>query len=110
VRWHRNSHRNSDGDDEVAMTPPDTAADKLAGTLRVFRERVEHLSDATGEALDKIGVTAKEIFAALNRDRNAAGLPELKDRTVVLRLLGRLVEAGEIVKSGDNRRKEYRLS
>jgi hypothetical protein len=78
-------------------------------TVRVFKERVENLSDATGEPISMIGVTAKEIFTALNRDRRASGLPELKDRTVVSRLLGRLVEDGEIVRSGDNRRTEYRL-
>jgi len=99
-----------DADDDAALTPPDTPADKLAATLRVFKERVERLSDATGEPLGKIGVTAKEIFAALNRDRRASGLPEVKDRTVVSRLLGRLVEGGEIVRSGDNRSTEYKIA
>jgi hypothetical protein len=98
-----------DTEDDATLTPPDTAADKLAATLRAFKERVEGLSDATGEPAGKIGVTAKEIFAALNKHRRAWGLVELKDRTVVSRLLGRLVEGGEIVKTGDNRRTEYRL-
>jgi hypothetical protein len=76
----------------------------------VFRERVESISDATGEPISKIGVTAKEIFASLNRDRRASGLLELKHRTIASRLLGRLVEGGEIVKTGDNRRTEYKLA
>ena len=33
----------------MAKTPPDTPADKLAATLRVFKNRVDNLSDATGE-------------------------------------------------------------
>jgi hypothetical protein len=99
----------ADGDDS-ALTPTDTPADKLAATLRVFKERVESLSTATGEPIDKIGVTKKDIFAELNKDRRASGLPELKDPTIVSRLLGRLVEDGAVVKSGDNRRTEYRLS
>lgn len=43
--------------------------------------------------MDKIGVMAMEIFAALNRDRRACGLAQIKDRTVNSRLLGRLVES-----------------
>ena len=98
-----------DTEDDATLTPPDAPADKLAATLRVFKERVERLSEATGEPASKIGVSAKEIFVALNRDRRASGLAEIKDRTVVARLLGRLVEGGEIVRSGDNRRTEYNL-
>jgi hypothetical protein len=82
----------------------------LPELVKTPKERVERLSDATGEPMDKIGMTTKDIFAALNRDRRASGLGEIKDRTVVTRLLGRLVEGGEIVKSGDNRRTEYRLT
>jgi hypothetical protein len=52
-----------DTDDDATLTPPDTPADKLAATLRVFRECVEDLSNTTGEPVSKIGVTAK----ALNR-------------------------------------------
>jgi hypothetical protein len=99
-----------DTDDDAALTPSDTPADKLVATLRVFRERVEGIAANTGEAVGKIGVTKKEIFAALNKNRRTAGLSELKDPTIVSRLLGRLVDDGEIVKSGDNRRTEYRLS
>lgn len=99
-----------DADDDSALTPTDTPADKLAATLRVFKERVEGIAANTGEPAGKIGVTKKEIFTALNIDRRASGLPELKDPTIVSRLLGRLADDGEIVKSGDNRRTEYRLS
>jgi hypothetical protein len=103
--------RVDDTDEDAAiLTPPDTPADKLATTLRVFRERVESLANATGEAVDKIGLQAGEVFAGLNGYRRSAGLPELKDRTIVSRLLGRLVEGGEIVKSGDNRRTVYKLA
>ena len=75
----------------------------------MFRERVQRIADETGEANSEIGLSAKDVFAALNRDRKTCGLAELKDRTIVSRLLGRLVEDREIVKSGDNRRTEYRL-
>jgi hypothetical protein len=99
-----------DVDDHAALTPADTPADKLVATLRVFRERVEDIAANTGEAVDKIGIKAGELFAALNKDRRASGLPELKDRTIVPRLLRQLVDGGEIAKSGDNRRTEYRLA
>lgn len=99
-----------DSEDDAALVPPDTAVDKLAATLRVLKERVNGLADATGIEANKIGVSKKEIFAALNKDRRGAGLPELKDSTIVSKLLGRLVDSGEIVKSGENRRTEYRLS
>jgi hypothetical protein len=95
-----------DPDDYSSLTP----ADKLAATLRVFNERVESIAAETGEAVEKIGVMKKEIFSALNKDRQVSGLPELKDSTIVSRLLGRLAEDGEIVKSGDNRRTEYRIA
>jgi hypothetical protein len=96
-------------DDEV---PPstDTPADKLAATLRMFKERVEAIAADTGETAGEIGLSVKVVFDALNVDRRRRGLAELKDRTVVTRLLGRLVEGGETVKSGDNRRTEYRLA
>ncbi len=96
--------------DDAALTPPDGPADKLAATLRVFRERVEAVANDTGEAASEIGLSSGEVFRLLNADRKTCGLEELKDRTVVTRLLGRLVEAGEIVRSGDNRRTEYRLA
>ena len=101
----------SETDDDIsAMTPADGPAEKLAATLRAFRDRVEAIAADTGEAVWGVGLSAKEVLTALSIDRKAAGLPELKDRTIVTRLLGRLVEAGEIVKTGDNRRTEYRLS
>lgn len=98
-----------DGDDDATLTPPDTPADRLAATLKVFKECVEHLSNATGKPISEISVMAKDIFAGLNRDRRGCGLTEIKDRTALSRLLGRLVERSEIVRSGDNRRTEYRL-
>ncbi|HMM87990.1 hypothetical protein [Bradyrhizobium sp.] len=55
------------------MTPSDTPADKLAATLRVFKERVQQLSDATGETADEIGLTKKEVLIALNKYRLSAG-------------------------------------
>lgn len=99
-----------DTDDDGVPAPTDTPADKLAATLRVFRERAESIAANTGEAVEKIGLKAAELLAALNTYRRSAGLPELKDRTIIPRLLGRLVEAGEIVKSGDNRGTEYNLA
>jgi hypothetical protein len=98
-----------DDGDGTTLTPTDTPADKLAATLRVFKERVEGIAANTGEPAGKIGVTKKEIFTALNIDRRTSGLPELKDPTIVSRLLGRLADDGALVKSGDNRRTEYRL-
>src|SRR5665213_2187679 len=100
----------NDTDDDSALTPTDTPADKLVATLRVFKERVEDIASNTGEAACEIGLQAGEVFAALNKYRRSAGLPELKDRTIVPRLLKQLGESGEIVKSGDNRRTEYRLA
>jgi hypothetical protein len=99
-----------DTDDDGIPLATDTPADKLSATLRVFRERVESIAANTGERVEKIGLSAKAVFDALNVDRRASGLDELKDRTIVSRLLGRLAEGGEIVKSGDNRRTEYRLT
>lgn len=96
-------------EEAAALTPPDTPGDKLNAILRVFREHVEAIAADTGEALGEIGLSAKTVLDALNLDRRACGLPELKDRTVIPRLLARLIESGEIVKSGDNRRTEYRL-
>jgi hypothetical protein len=98
----------SEGDEIPA--PKDTPADKLVATLGVFRERVEGIAANTGEAASEIGVTKKEMFVELNKYRRTAGLPELKDPTIVSRLLGRLADDGVIVKSGDNRRTEYRLA
>jgi hypothetical protein len=98
-----------EGDDDAALTPPDTPADKRAALLRVFHDRTESIAAETGEATSDITLTAKDAFTALNRDRKICGLPELKDRTVIPRLLGQLVKDGEIVRSGDNRRTEYQL-
>jgi hypothetical protein len=98
-----------DTDDDSALTPTDTPADKLVATFRVFKERVESIAANTGEGVGEIGISAKMVFDALNIYRRSSGLPELKDRTIVSRLLGRLAEGGEIVKSGDNRRTEYKL-
>jgi hypothetical protein len=99
-----------DSNDQAVPPATDTPADKLAATLRVFKERVEAIAADTGEAAREIGLPAKVVFDALNVDRKSRGLAELKDRTIVTRLLGRLVDDGEVVKSGDNRRTEYRLS
>lgn len=96
-------------DDEMIPAPTDTPVDKLTATLRVFRERVEGIAANTGEAVEQIGMKAGEMLAALNIYRRSSGLPELKDRTIVSRLLGRLVDDGALVKSGDNRRTEYKL-
>ncbi|MGY3589004.1 hypothetical protein ACVIGB_002041 [Bradyrhizobium sp. USDA 4341] len=98
-----------DSDEEARLTPPDEPSDKLAATLRVFRERAESIAAETGDRVEEVGLAAKDVLAALNVDRKRSGLDELKERTAVPRLLAKLVEAGEIVKSGDNRRTEYRL-
>ncbi len=99
-----------DLDEDALPVPPDEPSDKLAATLRVFRERVESIAGETGDKVEEIGLTSKDVLAALNVDRRRSGLAELKERTAVPRLLARLVEAGEIVKSGDNRLTEYRLA
>lgn len=101
--------RVDDSDDDTLPVPPDGPSDKLSATLHVFRERVESIAAETGEALQEIGLASKEVLEALNVDRKRSGLEELKERTAVPRLLAKLVEAGELVKSGDNRRTEYRL-
>jgi hypothetical protein len=83
---------------------------KLEAALRVFRERTERIAAETGEAVEEIGLTAQDERDTLNVDRERSGLAELKERTATPRLLARLVEAGEIVKSGDSRQTQYRLS
>lgn len=97
-------------DDEEVPSPTDTPADKLTATLRVFRERAEAIAADTGEKPKQIGLSKKMVLDALNVDRKRRGHGEIKDPTVVTRLLGRLVDAGEIVKSGDNRGTEYRVA
>lgn len=99
-----------DTEDEEVPASTDTPADKLAATLRVFKERAEAIAADTGEQVREIGLSKKMVLDALNVDRKRRGLTEIKDPTVVTRLLGRLVDGGEIVKSGDNRGTEYRLS
>lgn len=101
-----------DTEDEVELaklTSPDTPADKLRATLRVFRERAEDMAADTGDKVAEVGLTAGQVFSAVNIDRRRSGLRELKDRTVMPKLLAKLVNAGEIVKTGDNRRTEYKL-
>lgn len=97
-------------EDEAAMTARDEPADKLEHALRAVEYCVKEIAVATGDKPSEIGVPAGQVFARLNVDRKNAGLPVLKDRTMATRLLGKLVEAGELVKSGDNRRTEYRLA
>jgi len=99
-----------DTDDDQVPQATDTPTDKLAATSRVFKERVEAIAANTGERASEIGLQKKDVLAALNRDRRTRGLEELKDPTIVTRLLNKLTEGGEIVKSGDNRRTEYRLA
>ncbi|MCP1838787.1 hypothetical protein ACVIHI_008290 [Bradyrhizobium sp. USDA 4524] len=53
---------------------------------------------------------ADRSIAALNIDRRWSGLAELKERKAVPRPLAKLVEVGEIVKSGDNRATDYKLA
>lgn len=97
-------------EDEEAMTAKDEPADKLQQTLRAVEYCIHEIAATTGDKPPEIGVAAGQVFARLNLDRKGAGLPVLKDRTMATRLLGKLVEAGEIVKLGDNRRTEYRLA
>jgi AAA domain/Bifunctional DNA primase/polymerase, N-terminal len=99
-----------DSDDEALPTPPDTPSAKLDAALRVFRERAESIAAETGEPVEEIGLSAQDVRDALNVDRKRSGLVELKERTAIPRLLAKLVEAGALVKSGDNRQTEYRLS
>ncbi|KYK45278.1 hypothetical protein A1D31_35145, partial [Bradyrhizobium liaoningense] len=84
-------------DTEEAQVPPstDTPADKLAATLRVFTERVEAIAADTGERVGEIGLSKKMVLDALNVDRKRRGLVEIKDPTVVTRLLAKLVDSGE---------------
>ncbi|WP_440640993.1 AAA family ATPase [Bradyrhizobium sp. PUT101] len=101
--------RLDDSDDDSLPTPPDGPSDKLAATLRVFRERAESIAAETGDEVQKVGLASKDVMEALNVDRRRSGLGELKERTAVPRLLAKLVEARELVRSGDNKRTEYRL-
>ncbi|MDO8980289.1 MAG: AAA family ATPase [Afipia sp.] len=88
----------------------DTVEDKLVATRRAVELCVMEIAATTGDKPSEIGVAVGQVLARLNLDRKGAGLTVLKERTMVTRLLSKLVEAGEIVKSGDNRRTEYRLS
>jgi hypothetical protein len=98
-----------DVEDDAALIAPDTPEDKLRAVLRIVEELANEGAATTGDKLGEVGVSAGRVFNALNADRRGAGLPVLKDRTMATRLLGKLAERGEIVKSGDNRRTEYRM-
>jgi hypothetical protein len=97
-------------DDEAVSLPSDSPADKLRATLRALEDCVTEQAEATGDAITEIGVTRGYVFARLNRDRQSAGLPVLKEPTIVTRLLDKLVKGGQAVCVGANRRTEYRLA
>lgn len=98
-----------DDDDDAALTPTDTPADKLRGALQALESCVTAQAEATGDAISEVGATRGQVFKVMNRDRKAAGLDVLKDPTIVTRLLDKLVESGQARRLGSNRRTEYRL-
>jgi hypothetical protein len=96
--------------DESPLTPTDTPNDKIAGALRALRTCVARTAATLGDDPDETGASAGEVFVQLNTDRRAAGLPDLKDRTIAPKLLAKLVEAGKLVKHGANKGTEYRVA
>lgn len=99
-----------DDDDDAALTPTDAPADKLRGALRALEACVTEQAEMTGDAVGEVGATRGQVFKIMNRDRKAAGLDELKEPTIVTRLLDKLVESGQAMRLGANRRTEYRLT
>jgi hypothetical protein len=100
----------TDDDDESVPLPSDTPEDKLAATLRALESCVVEQAEVTGDPITEIGVTRGNVFARLNRDRQSAGLPGLKEPTIVTRLLDKLVKSRQAICVGANRRTEYRLA
>jgi hypothetical protein len=96
--------------DDATLTPTDTHEDKMRGALNALTTCARRRAEATGDDPNEIGVAAGDVYAQHNKDRGAAGLPELKDRSIATRLLVKLEAAGKVVKSGSNRGTEYRLS
>jgi hypothetical protein len=91
--------------DEEGDAPPatDTPADKLEAVMQALTRCADDTAEATGEDRCATGIAAAQVFAQQNRDRKIAGLEALKDRTIVPRLLAKLVESGKVVKSGVNK-------
>jgi hypothetical protein len=77
--------------------------------MQALTRCADDTAEATGEDRCATGIAAAQVFAQQNRDRKIAGLEALKDRTIVPRLLAKLVESGKVVKSGVNKATEYRL-
>ncbi|MGY8635847.1 AAA family ATPase [Bradyrhizobium sp. 14AA] len=96
--------------DDERLVPPDTSADKVEGALSALRTCALRIADATGDRLDDIPIAPGKVFTQHNEDRKAAGLTELKDRSITTRFLAKLEKQGRVVRSGENRRTEYRLS
>ena len=96
--------------DDATLTPTDMPEDKMRGALDALTTCARRRAEATGDDPSEIGVSAGDVYTQQNKDRGAAGLPELKDRSIATRLLAKLEAAGQVVRSGTNRRTEYRLS
>jgi hypothetical protein len=95
-----------DSDDAVTK---DTYEDKLIGALNALESCVEFKASAVNEDREDVSVSSITVLAQLNKDRKAARLPELKDRSIIPKLLAKLVAAGKITKTGENKHTEYRL-
>ncbi len=96
-----------DSDDAVTK---DTHEDKLIGALNALETCVEIKASAINEDREDVSVSAGTVLAQLNKDRKADGLPELKDRSIIPKLLAKLVAAGKITKAGENKHTEYSLA
>jgi hypothetical protein len=108
VSWHVDEEAD---DGQNVPPPPDTPSDRPAAILGVIRERVEMIAANTGETVDTIALQAGDVLKRWNDHRKRCGLPEITDPAVCSRLLGRLVEAGELVRVGENKRSTtYRLA
>ncbi|WP_291843125.1 AAA family ATPase [Bradyrhizobium sp.] len=98
----------ADGQD--VPPPPDTPTDRPAAILSVIRERVEMIASNTGDPVDGIALQAGDVLKLWNDRRKQCGLPDITDPAICSRLLAKLVEAGELVRVGENKRSTaYRL-
>lgn len=96
-----------DSDDATAT---DTYDDKLIGALNALETCVEFKANAVNEDPEEVGVSSATVLIQLNKDRKRAGLPELKDRSIIPKLLAKLVSSKKATKTGENNRAaEYRL-
>ncbi|MDI4236806.1 AAA family ATPase [Bradyrhizobium sp. Arg237L] len=102
----------TEGDDTDTDVPmPDNPSDRVEATLRVIRDKVTRILDEGGGTIGEIRLTRRDIHKALNIDRERWGLKPITEESAVSRMLAVLVERGDLVREGENRRSmAYRLA